>query len=280
MDILRWLPWFLALIYIGLPLLTLFSHKIQARPQFVPIDPSDVPPEVTRYFSTVVPELEKEGFHVSASLGMPNLMPNLRTFLVMLINRSAGDKALVTVIYSTNPAAPSTTMYVEFSTRFDSGEMFDTLNVKTLGAFQYAPQETKTRLPSVQDPRLLYQIHRWVMSRKKPAGSKVTYRENEAINYLTRAVIEECEGQVRFGRLKLQSEGAYPSAPLPPVVPGNEKFNSGGAVYRPTVKGAFLMTWGLMWPISWIRKALMKAREQAILRAFRATQGAAMSSFN
>ncbi len=94
------------MFYVGLPLLILFSQKMQARPQFVAIDPSNVPLEVTRYFSTVVPELEREGFRVMASLGMPNPAPNVQTFLVMLVHRSAGDKAMVTVVQTTNPNVP------------------------------------------------------------------------------------------------------------------------------------------------------------------------------
>ncbi|HVF84909.1 MAG TPA: hypothetical protein VM821_02925, partial [Abditibacteriaceae bacterium] len=136
MDILRllpWVPWLLALIYIGLPLLILFSQKMQANPQFVPIDPSNTPADATRYFSSVVPELEKDGFRVSASLGMPNQVPNVRVFLVMLINRGTGDKAMVTLM---TPDEGSATLYTEFSTRFESGQCFDTLNSPTLSAFQ------------------------------------------------------------------------------------------------------------------------------------------------
>lgn len=276
METVRMLLGFLALSYIGLPLLILFTQKMQARPKFVPIDPSNVPPDVTRYFASVVPELEKDGFRVAASLGMPNQMPNVRVFLVMLINRGAGDKAMVTLMSTDNG---STTLYTEFSTRFDDGQCFDTLNSPTLSSFQAGPQDTKTRVPSVQDVHLLYQIHRWAMSRKRPSGSKITYRDGEAIDYLQRVMIESYDEQVRFGRLKLESAGAGLSAPLPPVVPDAKKLDSGEGVYRPTVKGAYLMTWGLLWPVSWIRKAMMKSQEQATLRAFRAAHGTAMTSF-
>ncbi len=96
------------------------------------------------------------------------------------------------------------------------------------------------------------------MSQKKPSGSKITYKEGEATSYLSRVLVEDYERQVRFGRLRL---------------------DSASGVYRPTIIGAYLMTWGLLWPIKPIRMMLMKSREQATLRAFRATQGNAATSF-
>jgi hypothetical protein len=286
METVRWLLGFLALSYIGLPLLILFSQKAQADPQFLPIDSSSVPPDVSRFFSSVVPELEKEGFYVSVSLGLPSLMPDMQTFLVMLINRSTGDRAMVTVINSTNPKALSTVMYLEFSTRFVTGECFDTLNAPTLSAFQNGPKNTKTRVPSVQDPHTLYQIHRWVMNQKAPAASKITCRDGEEGDHLKSVLIESYNERVLDFRWQDSSswQDAYYRTMIiesydEQVRFGRLKLNAGEAVYQPTIKGAYLMTWGMLWPLSWIRKAMMKSEEQATLRAFRATQGTTLTSF-
>ena len=250
---------FVVLSYIGLPLVILFSQKMQARPQFVPIDPSNVPPEVTRYFAQIVPQLEQDGFRVTASLGMPRQVPNVQCFIVMLVNRSAGDKAMVTMTQTTSPNAPTKIVpMTEFNTRFDSGESFDTSTMSSPSVFRYGAQETKTRLPGVQDARMLYQIHRWVMAQKRPQGTKIVYKDGEAVEYLSRIMIEDYDKQVRFGRLKLDTSAG---------------------VYRPTIIGAYLMTWALLWPIKPIRQALRKSKEAATLRAFRSTQGTAATSF-
>ena len=45
--------------------------------------------------------------------------------------------------------------------------------------------------------------------------------------------------------------------------------DAAAGAYRPTWKGAFLMTWGQLWPMKAIREAGLRARERRILTAFR-----------
>lgn len=248
------------LCYGGLPLLIYSSQKMEAKSTFVPIDPASVPAEVGAFFRSIVPELEREGFRVTASLGMPKAATNVQNFLVMFVNRASGDKAMVTVAMTTNPNAPTSfKKYLEFNTRFSGGECFDTSNITAAmcGAFRTGAQDTKTRLSSVQDPHLLYQIHRFVMQKKSPQGRKVLYKDGEAVEYLSRVMVESYEEQATFGRLF---------------------YDKSANVFRPTIPGAYAMTWAMLWPMPALRKLKMDADERRILDEFRATQGATLQT--
>ena len=86
-------------------------------------------------------------------------------------------------------------------------------------------------------------------TRVRGGGAKKVYEEGQAEPYLCSVIVESYEEQVGFGWLYL---------------------DSAAGVYRPTWKGAFLMTWGLLWPVLAIRKALLRQKEEALLKAFRA----------
>ena len=44
------------------------------------------------------------------------------------------------------------------------------------------------------------------------------------------------------------------------------RLDAAAGVYRPTLKGAYLMTWGLMWPMKAVRQWQMRNRSQALQR--------------
>jgi hypothetical protein len=77
------------------------------------------------------------------------------------------------------------------------------------------------------------------------------------MEYIAKVVVESYEEQVKFGRMRLDAtEG----------------------VYRPTLVGAYCMTWPLLWPGAWFANAKMKAREEKILNAFRASHGSQLGA--
>ena len=66
----------------------------------------------------------------------------------------------------------------------------------------------------------------------------------DAIAYLQSDMIEELERAVGFHYLRLDARAG---------------------IYRPTLKGAFLMTWREMWPIKAIRLVQQARRERQLL---------------
>ena len=127
MDAYYWLVVPAALFYLGTPILIKFQQRMAARPVLRPIDPSELPPAVSRYLQETAHALLRSGFTLSECVAMPNPMPGLAAYLIMLINRDTGDKAMATAIFTTNAMAPQMhANYLEFSTRFEDDHCVDT----------------------------------------------------------------------------------------------------------------------------------------------------------
>ncbi len=63
-------------------------------------------------------------------------------------------------------------LYFEFTTRFENGKVFDTLNGREL---LYPPdsETVRTQVPQLNDVRQLYQLHKYVMDKHEMVGGKV-----------------------------------------------------------------------------------------------------------
>lgn len=243
-----------AVYFLGLPLVIYFTQRMKAHPRLQLIDPMSFPDQVRDYLARVSNELVAQGFTVAAYIMMPDPAPNIQNYLVMFINRETGDKAMATAIFANaNGITQLGTRYVEFNTRYEDGRCFDTMNSSTLGAFQKRPQDAKTQLPNVQDAVILYRIHQFIL-RKAPGGQKMGYEPAETLDYLQRILVESYDEQVKFGRLF---------------------FDRNADTYRPTFKGAYLMTWGLLWPMTAFRKARMHREARRVLSEFEAATDAA-----
>jgi hypothetical protein len=86
------------------------------------------------------------------------------------------------------------------------------------------------------------------MNKHGLAGKKVLYEPEEALDYLGRfAFREPCEEKVRRGWYY---------------------FDPAKDCFRPTLKGAYLLTWGLMQPFKVFRKLALLRRERKTLEEF------------
>jgi hypothetical protein len=239
--------------YAMAPLLVGATHKVKANIEPVEIGPQDFPAKLAVFFETQARALEQIGFHRTAYLRLPAAVTGasvrIESYVVTMFNRETGDGAAITAILNVASGIQRvTTQYVELSTRFADGRMFDTLNTQQLGAFGRNPSETKTRLPGENDPRMLYALHRFVLGRNNVSGRPISTVENNAAAWLAKEHAGSLDGQVRCGRYYLSKRT-------------NE--------YRPTLKGAFLMSWSLMWPMSFFRRSAMHRRARRILQEFR-----------
>ena len=250
-DLLFWLFIIFGLPFLGGPLLIRSIQKMSAQPRVEAVHPTEVPPDLARYLTGVAEALAPDGFTTTAYVTMPDNVPNVLPYLLMLVNEETRDKAMATILLTTAGKTPQIgTRYVEFSTRFSDGRVVDTMNSPVLGSFRAGPEKTATQIPEIQDPRELYRIHQHVLGQVGP-GTKVLYPEGDALSYLSRIMVEDYEQQVGFGLLyKDEKAGAY----------------------RPTWKGACLMTWGQLWPVSAIRRARIRQRAREVLRSFRAAR--------
>jgi hypothetical protein len=247
LDLLLWL--FLILIpvfYLGMPLLVRFQQRMAAHPRLTELDLHTLEPSIATFLTAQTRALFEFGFDEPTLVQIPSPAANVSAYLIMLVNRPSGDKAMVSVVAADR--AGLRTSYVEYSTRFESGDVFNTLNSGELLPFPPAPQTFRTQVPTVTDPGQLYEIHKFVMQEHGPAGKKVVYEPDEALDYLARVcLIESYEKNVARGWMYYDSEGDC---------------------YRPTLRGAYRLTWGLMEPFKSMRKAAMLRRAKTVLEEF------------
>jgi hypothetical protein len=233
-------------VYLGAPLGIRFQQRLPAHPQLKALDFDTLRPHIAQFLATQTTALFDLGFDEPTLVKIPRAAPHVTAYLIMLVNRQAGDKAMVTVIVG--EPAPIQTLFVEFSTRFESGEIFNTLNSGEIPAFPPGPTTVRTHVPNVTDPRQLYELHSYVMNKHGPAGKKLLYEAGQALDYLAHDVLVECyEKQV-------QRRWLY--------------YDQAGDCYRPTLKGAYLMTWGLMQPFKALRKAAVLKRATKMVKEF------------
>jgi hypothetical protein len=240
--------------YLVMPLVILFAQKMDANPRLLPLLAAEIPAEALPRLKGDTEALQAVGFAPEAYLSMPQQMPNMRVFLVMLTDRARGDKAMVTTIL-TKPAdgPPQLTSYVEFSTRFADGRLVDTMNSKQVGSFNPMPGEIKTGFTGMTDLGKLHQLHRYII--EKEIGSNTTpvvYPLGEAESYLRDVLIKGYDEQVGTGVLRLDRPAG---------------------VYRPSLIGAFKMTYRELPPLKQMLIAKRNTRARKILADFERERG-------
>lgn len=252
----RWIVYGLAglviVFYVGMPLLVLTQQKFEARPKMIrfDVDDFDWPAEIDQLFTEAVDDLAESGFEVVDGLFLPSAVQNVKTALILLVNRTEKDAAMVTAMYAQPVSSGSLkTLYVEFSTQFDDGLVYDTNNSSQMSAF---PQRADTELHQfvrVKDATTLYQIHQAILERDGRSRSQKVMRFDrdfggDAVAFLQNAMAEEFDDAADIGYLKRVE---------------------GGNNFAPTLKGAFLMVWKELWPWKLIRQMQRNQKAQSLL---------------
>lgn len=243
-----WLVGFVAFYFLVTPLLVLINQKMSASPACDELQMHSLDPQLANFLMDKTNALYELGFDEPTLIHLPGAVSGVKAYLIMLVNRPAGDKVMVTALVAADVLTIQN-CYVEFSTRYATNQCVDTLNSTELSAFQQSPENIRTQVPSVNDVKELYRLHQYMMKKSNITAKKVLYEPGQAISYLNEyALRKSYDKQVEKGWLS---------------------YDAAGDCYRPTVKGAYLMTWGQLQPMKWFRVQAMQRREQQILTEFR-----------
>lgn len=240
--------------YVFGPILLRLTMTQQADPEVVPfpIDHPDLPLPVREHFDDVTDELAAIGFDSIAGLALPRQMANVKVVILMFANRKTKDAAIATAIYADKLDPPLQTAYVEIISRYRDGTLVQTNNSNQIGAFPTKQGVTTTQFPTVTKADRLYRVHQALAERHGSSAGKLQRLDEEfhgdAAFYLARAIREELEGQIDSGYMFLAS---------------------GGEVFRPTWKGAFMMCWALLFPWKQIRFARRDRKAARLLEELR-----------
>jgi hypothetical protein len=246
--------WWL-LIVLAIPLLIWKTMRIEASPTIQRIDPAELPlpAAVQRHLDAVEAELRGLGFERRPTLLLPSTASNVVSLLRVFINRADKCSAMVnSMIWRMKTDAGEQVRhqpYVEFTTRYQDGQVFNTHNSAAAGSFPPAPQARTTRVPWIQDVTKVYRVHDAITTAKSGGARKVlrldeSFAGNE-IAFLQAAMKEELQNAAEAGYLRLRRDGT---------------------AYVTTVRGAYLMAWKELPPIKQCLAWRSRARTKRLLR--------------
>jgi hypothetical protein len=247
-----WL-WLLLLIpayYLVIPVIVGLQQRYPATPIVTELKLEELEKAHSEFLMTQTNALFALGFDEPTLVRLPALTPvvSASAYLIMLVNRQAGDKAMVTAMVTSHGLVKLQTLYLEFCTNFEGGEEFNTHNIPRVLALPPAPLAVRTQVPMVEDPRELHQLHKFVMRKHDATGKKIMYEPGQALEHLIRcAFTKQYKVQVERGWMYYDQKSDH---------------------YRITLRGAYRITWGLMQPFKALRAMALKRRAKRILEEF------------
>lgn len=231
-------------LYVVVPLVMRVTYRHSADPRFEQVGADDFPPELTDFFARVAGSLAAHGFEPAAYVRRVDARVNTETRAFLLINEATKESAVASDCVSLDPAVRAHQRLVEFCTDYVNDETVCTHNSPAAFLFKPRPSKRLYRFPSVQNPAALYGLHRRLVAlRPEPAERFIPTKGTEYL-HVTHAVEKSNRRQEELGYV-------YPD----------------GGVYRLTLKGAFMMTWPLLWPLKQVRESLARRNAAALMRS-------------
>lgn len=231
--------------FVVAPLVVRFVQKNSAYPHCEQVGADALAPELAAHFEQVAACLAPHGFAPAAYVRVTDAPARSQALVLILINESAKDSAAVIDIRVVGALKPLGQRYVEFCTEFASGDEINTHNCAIAFVAKPHPKKRLFRFPSTRQPAALYGAHRRLVERHRPASEPFTPTRGTEHLHVAHAFEKLSRRQAEFGYVFL---------------------DEAAGVYRPTLKGAFLMSWKLAWPVKQAREALARRRAAGLLR--------------
>jgi hypothetical protein len=141
--------------------------------------------------------------------------------------------------------------YFEFCRKFADGSELNTNNLSLPRVLARHPSRLEFRCPGFDSAQQLWELHQKLVGKEKKFSQPCLSPEGTEIEAFCADYGDQVETQARMGYLA--RDGSTHN-------------------YRPTWKGAFLMTWRLCWPVKNILVALNRARTRRLLRELHSRQ--------
>lgn len=221
--------------------------RMESLPRFEPRSPRSMPEEVQGFIADCVLPLRAEGFEPVGYYHMLGTASKIETFVALFQNRAAGDEAAVVSGYSMNMDAPPMSNHVVgFSTEFADNTSVNVTNDSMPALFAPDARHVHYKFPGLRDFTRLYKAHRALVARHAPGRSGVLPTEGlEAVN-LSNTWNRDFGRQIELGYY-------YEDA--------------ADGTFRPTLRGAFVMTSKCLWPVKNVRAARLRTRAAATLKS-------------
>lgn len=236
--------------YVLGPILIFASLRFRMPPTVLTIDPRQepLPASAREYFDRAYAALTADGFQYVATIGLPDMVPNVRTIFAVYTQRESGDLAMSAIIVGDGGMMSELkTSYVEFVRRYDDDIVVQTNNSRQLSSFKSLPGEHTAKFWDVSDLRRLYQLHcklaEKFRQRGRPVNALLSRHGGDAAEFVAQTVLHDTfQKQIATGYLAACPEG-----------------------FRPTPIGAWIMTWKELFPFKQLRMRSEKSKADRLL---------------
>ena len=205
---------------------------------------ADLPLAMRPFFERTDMALVQDRFELVAVLRQATLAPGFTSWVALYVNRTQRERAVAHAHMPDRPHSairPKPSFY--FVTHFADERLVETANGDHINPFPAVAGKDSRQFPEVDDPRVLYRIHQ---IRSAPFGSALRKfpAEGAEVPFLTQAMADFYKLHVGTGYLR-------------EVEPDR--------LFRPTAKGALVMTWTLLPPLSWLARRNRARKNRAFL---------------
>jgi hypothetical protein len=260
-----WLGWSLlvlvgggmmVLFYVVAPLMVRSSHSHATERDLEPTTLEDINATAREGMRRAVHDLRAEGFEVVGNYTNKRIVPDAVAVSALFVHRSAGDFAEAFQSASEANGSRREVWTLAIRTHFPDGSEIATISSPSPTIFPTDRKPDTINPYWIKDGRLLYAIHRARVENSGRTGEE--------------RVIPQPGGEAEFLRdlhrreLRRVADAGY------------LWLDESAARYRPTTKGAFLMTWRLLWPLKGIRAAARRRKARRELKRLGFTEFAVM----
>jgi hypothetical protein len=203
-----------------------------------------LPTSIRPFFDATDRALVDLGFSLVSVLQQRDLAPGFSSWVALYVDRAAKVRAVAHAHMPVKPqvaVAPKPALY--FVTKWADGRLIETANSSHVSPFPRVPGNESRQFPEVVDPKMLYRIHQ-LRSAALGSAPRDFPAVGAEVACLTKAMADFYQTHVGTGYLRA-------------VEPGQ--------LFRPTVKGATLMTWRLLPPMTWLARWRRRQRNRAFL---------------
>ena len=221
-----------------------FRFAARCRPSQLPL--RQLPGTVATLFAQRIPEIRELGFELIGTYDCGALANETHSYISYFCNRRTNDFANVSAVVTPKRTAS----YLEFSTQFKNGQWIETNTNHVLPLTPSSPDIRVFRFPEIQDARTLLHTHHQFVDKYAPGLWAQGEPRGQEIQRLVRVVENYGRRHERIGYMRLAEDGQS---------------------YQLTWKGAFLMTWRGLWPVSRLRRLIHRHAMHSELRSLSAT---------
>jgi hypothetical protein len=264
----------LAGYFLVIPLLTKFTYRLEARTTLELLDiDTGLDGDAGQYLIKATEQLTELAFNPICMVDIPQMVPNARACLKLFIHPQHQDEAAIEVYFlKQSNEWKQHSMCVEFSTEYSDGTVVTTGNAKVFSVWPIADYKTISQFPKANDLKWLYEAHTAICTLKALGKRKTidlyTKYNGDAVSCLADAMDREHGPAVEAGYLYLLETTARQdrAGTLNPYAPPSSE--AVPARYGATFKGAYIMTWQLLWPISiLVKRQRMRRSRQRLAQA-------------